>query len=1136
MTSFSTGSPSSTTSTSGVASYAQPYAQQNLANVYGLTQQAYQPYQGQQNAALTGLQNQSYDAGQNLGVNQNSINAGNAAQTSINNLQNTSYNPNQLNYSNIQAPQLNSYMMNTPITQAAQFQGPQNVGYQGVGTQGFNNRSAAQLMNPYLQQSLAPQLALLNQQQGMQATQNAGQATQAGAFGGSRFGIQNALQNQSNQLATSNLVGNAYNTAYNNAQNQFNTQQALGLQAQQSNQQAGVTTGLANQNMAYNTGLQNAQLQQQSNLANQQAGLTAGQANLGAQLSTQQLGAQQNLTAQQANQANQLQANAQNINQQQFGAGLNLQANQSALQGASTLNNIGNTQFSQGAQAASLQNQLGTQQQAYQQGLLNTQYQNFQNQKNYPYQQASYLQNAINGYPVSNTTSTTQPSTPSYLQQIGAVGAGLYGLNTLSNGAVSTGASNAWNYITGGKKGGLPKDFEVTKMKAGGSTQSSYIKKAISDAESLGDYDIADYLSSVLSGGVDTTNPSTVANSISTKVPQSVAGAQVAASPSAGQQAAGITSANPNLQAPSGLGTQPQQTQRGIAPAAPSAAESSSNPYSMPTMQDLIAMKKEAAQQQAAQTAQANTDAAAANAQSNFRQSEIAQQGQPVASEAAGGLQSIYLSDDMVPSHHANGGITDVARYADAGVTTSDDSLPADIQKADMGDNSLDLGAPSTLNTVRENRGLSAVPIGRVQDVPNQQILQQANAEAQQLRQAQAPQQAPQGYVPPQLPANISDAGIRNQAGAAGYNMLRQAYQDINGQKAPTAEDWQAHQDKIYEHNKKLMGDSPIPDLIRANEESKKHNADIERVQKGLALIASMPDFLEGNQAGRGLTRGVSSAAKGWGSAVMNKDMADAALDKMNATLKVAQRAEQQGQVKLASDANKQFFEEQDKFNKSITESKIKIADAAGKLAAEEKGFRPTINVDNKPSSARNYQDDVDAIKATLKETDKAAGTTHSEAWYESEARTKARGLVSTGMPGNAATNLTSITKEQEAAKAKDIENAKKIFMSPLFRGSKDTKPTFEKYMRENGNDLVKAQAAYANAVANNQIPSNSSNTGTSSSPNVTTTIPNPTAMKLLPMPPSADKAVKGALYDTAKGPAIWDGTQFNVYNGSIEK
>ena len=655
-------------------------------------------------------------------------------------------------------------------------------------------------------------------------------------------------------------------------------------------------------------------------------------------------------------------------------------------------------------------------------------------------------------------------------------------------------------------------------MKAGGSTQSNYIKKAISDAESLGDYDIADYLSSVLSGGVDTTNPSTVANSISTKVPQSVAGAQVAASPSAGQQAAGITPANPNLQAPSGLGTQPQQTQRGIAPAAPSAAESSSNPYSMPTMQDLIAMKKEAAQQQAAQTAQANTDAAAANAQSNFRQSEIAQQGQPVASEAAGGLQSVYLSDDMVPSHHANGGITDVARYADAGVTTSGDSLPADIQKADMGDNSLDLGAPSTLNTVRENRGLSAVPVGQVQDVPNQQILQQANAEAQQLSQAQAPQQAPQGYVPPQLPANISDAGIRNQAGAAGYNMLRQAYQDINGQKAPTAEDWQAHQDKIYEHNKKLMGNSPIPDLIKANEESKKHNADIERVQKGLALIASMPDFLEGNQASRGLTRGISSAAKGWGSAVMNKDMADAALDKMNATLKVAQRAEQQGQVKLASDANRQFFAEQDKFNKYIAESKIKIAEGEGKLTAEEKGFRPTINVDNKPSSARNYQDDVEAIKATLKEADKTAGTTHSEAWYESEARTKARGLVSAGLQGNVNTTTTALTKEQEAIRAKDIADAKKIFNSQLFRGSKDTKATFEKYMRENGNDFVKAQAAYATDVANNQVPSNSSNTGTSSSPNVTTTIPNPLNTETSPTISGAPKGTTLGPFDSTVG------------------
>ena len=1211
MTSFSTGSPSSTTSTSGVASYAQPYAQQNLANIYGLTQQAYQPYQGQQNAAMTGLQNQSFAAGQNLGVNQNSINAGNAAQTSINNLQNTSYNPNSLSqYGNINAPSLNNYSMNaaygqaantdaaygqaaqtgaSPYMSASQFNGPQNVGYQGVGTQGFDNSSAAQLMNPYLQQSLAPQLALLNQQQGMQATQNASQATQAGAFGGSRFGIQNALQNQSNQLATSNLVGNAYNTAYNNAQNQFNTQQALGLQAQQSNQQAGVTTGLANQNMAYNTGLQNAQLQQQAGLANQslagqyglqnasmqqqtnmantanqqqanlanqaaqnQFGLsnqaaqnTANQQNLASQLSTQQLGAQQNLTAQQANQANQLQANAQNINQQQFGAGLNLQANQSALQGASALNNIGNTQFSQGAQAASLQNQLGTQQQAYQQGLLNTQYQNFQNQLNYPYQQASYLQNAINGYPVSNTTSTTQPSTPSYLQQIGAIGAGLYGANTLTNGAVGNGITSAWNTLTGGKKGGLPKDFEVTKMKAGGSTQSSYIKKAISDAESLGDYDIANYLSSVLSGEVDTTNLSTVANSISTKVPQSVAGAQVAASPSAGQQAAGITPANPNLQAPSGLGTQPQQTQRGIAPAAPSAAESSSNPYSMPTMQDLIAMKNAANTPNAtAQQVTQNPNGIANYFKQDKTPEQINSQSEAdTMGSANGGLQHVPISNRMIPSEYANGGITDVARFDEGGsaeekkaavlaelynkgLMSSQAAQPApspapsptpspapspapaptpmqqpNIPQNAGGDNTLDMGSLAATNQALQGQGQAPTTQQRVAPPMQSQQAQQT-----------------QGYSMPAIPANANDEQIRNIAGKAAYNILAQTYEDAKSRKPMSSEEQIANQKAIRATLQREMGESPYIGLIAENEKNKQTNIELERMQKGIAAIAAMPDFLEGNQASRGLAKGISSVAKGYGQAMISKAQADQHLDAANQNLKLAQRAEEYGLTNMSSKMNKEVIESILKHNENINKANTDIANALGRDAQDMKGFRPNININDRPSSARNYQDDVEAIKATLKETDKAAGTTHPETWYESEARTKARGLVSTGMPGNAATNQTGITKEQEAIKAKDIADAKKMFMSPMFQRGETTKATFKKYMQENGNDLVKAQAAYAIAVANGTVSSNSSNTGTSSSPNVTTTVPNPLNTETSPTISGAPKGTTLGPFDSTVG------------------
>ena len=1086
MTTLTTGSPSSTTSTSGISSFALPYAQQNLANAWALTQQPYQPYQGQQNAAMTGLQNQSFAQAQNLGVNQNSIQAGNVAGQAAQGLLNTNYNPIQAGYQNVNAPQLNNYQMNGPgNVNAPQLNNYQMNGPGNVYSQGWNNQAANQLMNPYVMQSLNPQLQLLQQQQGMQATQNASQATQAGAFGGSRFGIQQGLQNQSNQLAQNSLVGNALNTAYTNAQQQFNTQNAASLQAQQANQQARLATNQGNLSAALQTQSLGAGQNLAAQQANQNAGLATNQGNLSAALQTQSLGAGQNLAAQQANQNAGLTAQQANINQQQFGAGLGLQGLQSAAQAAATQNNIGQTQSNQNNTNIALQNQLGTQQQAYQQNLLNTQYQNFQNQLNYPYQQTSYINNLINGYPSTSSTSTTQPSTPSYLQQGAALGVGAYGVSQMFPN-LGSGISTALGFANGGLMSSYKDGGQVKRMATGKTANSSgsmsIVQKAIANEENAGHDDIAQGLAEIF--GLSATSFDTP------KINTTIAGSGAAAAGTApGINAGASQYQTPSVYAPTGS----TPVQRSIAPAAGAPTDSSSASAGLPTMQDLIAMKKQAAQQQAAQTAQDNTDAAAANAQSNFRQSEIAQQEQPVASEAQGGLQHVYLSDDMAPNEYATGGITDVARYADNGVTTSGDSLPADIQKADMGDNSLDLGAPSTLNTIREARGLPAVPVEQVAQAAPAPVQNPASVELQKMQmmrqlvgnnnvpalqqaaptQAQgqvnpasiaaapqaAPQQAPQGYVPPQLPANISDAGIRNQAGAAGYNMLRQAYQDINGQKAPTAEDWQAHQDKIYEHNKKLMGDSPIPDLIRANEESKKHNADIERVQKGLALIASMPDFLEGNQASRGLARGISSAAKGWGSAVMNKDMADAALDKMNATLKVAQRAEQQGQVKLASDANKQFFEEQDKFNKYIAESRIKITEGEGKLAAEEKGFRPNININDRPSSARNYQDDVEAIKATLKETDKAAGITHPETWYESQARIQARGLVSTGMPGNLNTTNTALTKEQEAERNTRIGKALETWNSAMFQRGKDTKATYKRYVDNYGD---RAGAMYA--------------------------------------------------------------------------
>lgn len=132
--------------------------------------------------------------------------------------------------------------------------GPSQAGLAGQGiaagaslgamnTGRFGTRQAEQYMNPYLESALAPQMELMRRQQGAQAQQMAGQATQAGAFGGSRYGLAQAQQNLANQLAQQNLVGQGYNTAYQQAMAQFNADQARRLQGMQTALQGAQTLG-----------------------------------------------------------------------------------------------------------------------------------------------------------------------------------------------------------------------------------------------------------------------------------------------------------------------------------------------------------------------------------------------------------------------------------------------------------------------------------------------------------------------------------------------------------------------------------------------------------------------------------------------------------------------------------------------------------------------------------------------------------------------------------------------------------------------------------------------------------------------------------------------------------------------------
>jgi hypothetical protein len=158
-------------------------------------------------------------------------------------------------------------------------------------------------------------------------------------------------------------------------------------------------------------------------------------------------GMQQFNTEQQARQ-NAAQLNAQ---QGQFGAGLGLQGMQTALTGASTLGNLGNTQYNQNMGINQMQNQLGAQQQQQVQSGLNNDYQDFQGSQNYPYKQIGFMSDILRGAPTTNAGSTmyNYQAPPSMLSQIGGLGAAGLGAFGASGGFKANGGM-VGSYAKGG--------------------------------------------------------------------------------------------------------------------------------------------------------------------------------------------------------------------------------------------------------------------------------------------------------------------------------------------------------------------------------------------------------------------------------------------------------------------------------------------------------------------------------------------------------------------------------------------------------------------------------------------------------------------------------------------------------------
>jgi hypothetical protein len=141
---------------------------------------------------------------------------------------------------------------------------------------------------------------------------------------------------------------------------------------------------------------------------------------------------------------------------QQFGTTAGLQGYGQALQGASTLGQLGQTQFGQQQAINAAQQQVGAVQQAQAQQGLDLAYQDFLKQRNYPYQQLAFMSDMTRGIPLSQAAQQVYTAPPSTASQLGGLGMSALGIYGMSGGFKAKGghikemAKGGLAYATGG--------------------------------------------------------------------------------------------------------------------------------------------------------------------------------------------------------------------------------------------------------------------------------------------------------------------------------------------------------------------------------------------------------------------------------------------------------------------------------------------------------------------------------------------------------------------------------------------------------------------------------------------------------------------------------------------------------------
>jgi hypothetical protein len=208
----------STGTSSTLAPWTEPYLKDLWSQSSALTQMPYQWYQGALTSGQSGLQNRAFEGLGSLQMPDSFDAARYGLGSAMEGFAGLGYDPQTVSGNMFNAP--GAY-------------NPSNIT-----TGQWNQKAAQQYMNPYLQQSLNPQLDEARRQAQITRTGDASRLAQAGAYGGSRQAIMESELNRNLMRNQADITGKGYFDAYNTGMQGFMQDQGRALDARKATEQS----------------------------------------------------------------------------------------------------------------------------------------------------------------------------------------------------------------------------------------------------------------------------------------------------------------------------------------------------------------------------------------------------------------------------------------------------------------------------------------------------------------------------------------------------------------------------------------------------------------------------------------------------------------------------------------------------------------------------------------------------------------------------------------------------------------------------------------------------------------------------------------------------------------------------------